>query len=215
MSKRRPVVDGSKRWSPEEWTKALRAYAKAVAGTGQRHTRHSYDRWRSSLKDPFSVPSAKTGVTAEMWKQRCRAAGLDGYVRDFRTPTYTDDDIRKALRAAAGRGGTISEARYLEWAATQPNRPSLPTVITRFGSWAAACNAAGVNTGGAGGAMQRSDDEILKAIRKCARATKTPPHASSYNDWARANDAPNLSTVVRRFGSWAQAVEKARQGQKT
>src|SRR5690606_33547767 len=53
---------------------------------------------------------------------------------------------------------------------------------------------------------RRSNDVLLAAIRRAAEEVGTS--LSAYRGW-RQQDAPDELTIIRRFGSWAAAVEAA------
>lgn len=124
-----------------------------------------------------------------------------------RRETFSDEDIRAALRAAAVElGEPLSHARY----ASLRRSPSPARIIQRFGSWRAACTAAGVVAGAAPRAYaQRWDREtVVGAVREYL-STGSGTYAD-YQAWARDGDRPSGPTVRNVLGGWEAAKQAAR-----
>jgi hypothetical protein len=135
-----PTWAPTRSYTTKEILAALKAADKATDGA---LTERAYNEWAAE-QPPKTVPQAAT-VTARFktWRKGCRAAGLD-----MRTvPSgYTDAHIIKAVKEAAkATDGRLTAAAYATWAAEQPDRPSLPTVIRRNENrWSNALRAAGI-----------------------------------------------------------------------
>lgn len=133
--------------------------------------------------------------------------GFETYAKP-KPKTYTDHALIDALRATAPScPSPMSPNRY---AAANPGGPSHRTVTIRFGSWAAALEAAGLPTSGR---KTRSDvvspEECVQAL-VAFMALGTRPTARAYDAWARGrSDVPCRAIVQERYGTWAQAVAKA------
>ena len=59
-----------------------------------------------------------------------------------------------------------------------------------------------------------SDKEMIGWIQSAARGVGHSPTGSEYADWAatqktRSGSSPSKSTLIRRFGSWGEALESA------
>lgn len=84
--------------------------------------------------------------------------------------------------------------------------PSAWTARDRFGSWNEAVEAAGFEPDPRGGGGKRySDEEILDYIRRLSEGDQ-PPAIEEFRSNA---EAPKPETVMRRFGSWSEAVQTA------
>ncbi len=122
----------------------------------------------------------------------------------------TEEQIRAALRVAAQQHGEpLSVAQY----DAGGHEPSSSRIIQRFGSWNAACAAAGLRTRDATRRYARNwDAEAVTAAvaRYLANPGATGSYAG-YAQWARTADgAPSAQTVRNVLGSWAQAKSTAR-----
>lgn len=54
-----------------------------------------------------------------------------------------------------------------------------------------------------------SDVELLELIRQFHAGAGRPPTMVEFNDPERKSDYPSAGTYVKRFGSWANAIEAA------
>lgn len=105
-------------------------------------------------------------------------------------------------------------------------------LVERYGSWRKACRAAsglradGRTTGpgkpwrstaGVGPRRIYGNEDLVAAIRACARALGRRPSSSDYARWCRARRAylrqggssdrvPTLPVILARFGSWSRAL---------
>jgi hypothetical protein len=123
--------------------------------------------------------------------------------------TWTDDEILAAVREAALYGFPLTANDYSELIRVgQVRGPSLPRVHQRFGGWAAACEAAGVEHGQSARVSYESrwtDDELLAYARDYFLDFDWPSSAHRFDDWRREKvpDAPSVGTLRNRFGTWA------------
>jgi hypothetical protein len=118
---------------------------------------------------------------------------------------WSRERILDALRAWAQAHGR--PPRPSEWRQGDPNgeRPSAQVVVRRFGSWALALDAAGLDS------QPRvwTRELIIEALREWTRARG---HAATISEWSATppGDAhPNRRIVVNRFGSWKNALHDA------
>ena len=125
---------------------------------------------------------------------------------------------------------TISKRRYERWRDGHAERGSLPSskmvAGVLGGTWSAAMHRAGVRPAGdhRGERLSRmggwpTDEQALDAIAECAAALRVRELSfAAYRNWARGEMAAggrepalliSMSSMLRRFGSWAQAVDRA------
>lgn len=140
--------------------------------------------------------------------------------RTPKRPQYTDDMIKDALRRifdVAGGEKSVLTAQAYEANRDKENDPSVPTIHNRFGSWAAACAAAGVPSGTRvnGTADVRSTWTNADLLGWLARWRNTlgeneRPSYARYDAWQRDNEgAPSGSMVrvrLKQYGNWAEIV---------
>lgn len=123
-----------------------------------------------------------------------------------RRETFSDEDILEALRHAARQlGEPLSHNKY----DTVPGGPSSARIIQRFGSWRAACGAAGVESGSPSRTYRQRWDRaaVAAAVRDFLQLGST---YSQYEAWARENpDRPSGATVRNVLGGWAAAKAAA------
>ena len=122
-----------------------------------------------------------------------------------RRETFSDEDILAALRAVAGLlGEPLSHGKY---DSAEHSGPSSARVIQRFGSWSAACAAAGVRSGAASRtyASKWDRESVIAAVRAFPGSTY-----AQYEAWAREDSArPSAATVRNVLGGWAAAKAAA------
>ncbi|MEO9222092.1 MAG: hypothetical protein ABI251_10025 [Mycobacteriaceae bacterium] len=122
---------------------------------------------------------------------------------------YSDADVVAALRSAASQSGDpMSVAQYDAGAF----EPSSSRIIQRFGSWSAACAAAGLRTRAATRRYRPRWD--VEAVTQAVSQYLASPGASGsyagYASWAKnADGVPSAQTVRNVLGGWAQAKAAA------
>lgn len=82
-------------------------------------------------------------------------------------------------------------------------KPSYPTILSLYGSWENALNAAGLSLKDV---TTYSDEDILNAIRSSVEANNGVVSRSYY---MRSACKPSVTTIEARFGSWSEAVTQA------
>lgn len=97
--------------------------------------------------------------------------------------------------------------------------PAALTITRAFGTWEAACNAAGVKVNPATGPRKGSYSvqDCLVALRVCRAALieareiseSGAPSYERYVKWARANQQPSGPTVRAKVGPWRDALSLA------
>lgn len=128
---------------------------------------------------------------------------------------WSDDDILDAIKEASAYEFPLTTSAYRDLVAVgQIKGPSLPRIGQRYGSWTAACQAAGVT---AGRTMRNnyesrwSDQDLLDIIRQYLLDPAAPNSANRFDQWKRDNvsDGPSFQTIRNRFGSWTEAKRRA------
>lgn len=115
------------------------------------------------------------------------------------TVYYTDEDLIERLKEIArelGRTPTPADLRDMGLSAT---------LCRHFGSTWQALEAAGlVERGSYPSRVRYSDEDLIAALKKKAGELGRPPLE---RDWDLS--APSLRTLIRRFGSWKEALSRA------
>ena len=132
---------------------------------------------------------------------------------------YTDQELIDCLKSAAsGCEGLLSASRYDLWAAgrSYPDGRPFPghqAPSLRFGSWALAASAAGLQANPSSpikGHLRFDNACCMKAIADCAKQCGQAPTCAEYSRFAKASaDCPSLATVRHRYGSWLKALAAA------
>ena len=132
---------------------------------------------------------------------------------------YAAADIEAALRemaaARAGSGGPAGVSVSWWTAHRDPARhPTSARVIQRYGSWNAACRAAGLTvteTATPRGRTSRWDDAACLGWVRAFLASDAP--GRSYADFERwlqtESGSPSAQTVRNRLGAWSATVARA------
>lgn len=145
------------------------------------------------------------------------------YRRKGEPSSYPKDKIIAALREAAKTcGEPLTIACYRKAAGPTRNEageivnpgPGWPadlTITRAFGSWQAACEAAGVKYNPPKGPQKGATtaDECIIAVRLCASEIGKVPSYAAYSKWARENRQPSGPTVRVKVGPWRQALKEA------
>ncbi|HSX68759.1 homing endonuclease associated repeat-containing protein [Nocardioides sp.] len=128
----------------------------------------------------------------------------------MRTPTFSDDALAAGLRAAAAAvGEPLAVGAYDAWRTRTPDHAagSSTLVIRRFGSWTAACAAAGVATNTTRSTSRRwSEDDVLAIIARFLEETPGSGSYAAYVEWARAQEPGTVPSgaTLRQRGAWAE-----------
>lgn len=132
-----------------------------------------------------------------------------------RKRAHTDQSMLAALVRAQDAGATTIK-EYTDWRATEgdPDIPSVPLLVMRYGSWRGARAAAGLTTVSTGGDRKSfTDDELYDAVKRFVAACEgsgTYPSARAYADWSKnVGNVPRLSTVRSRTNRrWVDLVDQ-------
>jgi hypothetical protein len=156
------------------------------------------------------------------WRAALRDARLDTADPPPRGPRWTNHQIVCALRNAyATAPPPLTESRYMDWRTHQAQpQPSYLTAWRRFGSFAAALHAAGIDLESATHVGRFSNEQLLEAVQEAMAATTASLSTSRYEasreahsdgDPALRRNLPTYTTILKRFGSWPDALRLARE----
>jgi hypothetical protein len=147
------------------------------------------------------MPSSST-ITRRFggWRRALKRVGHFSVRQERRN--FSDEEVRDALRVWADTGGDRRAATYSASVAGQSDRPSLTTVVLRFGSWPAALAEIGEESAG----RRWTPDQALDAVA-CWLDEHEGAGPSDYANAARGNpDLPSTATLTARVGRWRQVV---------
>jgi hypothetical protein len=126
---------------------------------------------------------------------------------------YSDGEIAGALRAAGKIAGEpLSVGKYDKIRSTCAG-PSAIRLIQRFGSWSAACEAAGVKSGEAKRTYVRrwERSQIVDLVRQYLRASRKVSF-QDFSQWLKkVPNAPSSATCRNVGVSWSSLLESARE----
>jgi hypothetical protein len=128
-----------------------------------------------------------------------------------RAPAFSDRQLLDALRAAAAElGEPLTNGGYDGWQRGRDSAASPALLIRRFGSWRAACEAAGLSANATRSTTRRWSEEDLVAVVAAYLASPGATGSfADYSSWARSQeDAPSGATLRQR-GSWAELKRRA------
>jgi Homing endonuclease associated repeat len=125
---------------------------------------------------------------------------------------YADADIIAVLAAVAAAHGNPLAADTYEVIWRDYSGPSSVRIVQRFGSWNAACRAAGLRTNPGRPAYTRqwSEVQLLSAVADYLESPGSRGTYAGYDAWARLGvSRPSAQTVRNQVGNWATAKKAA------
>jgi len=162
---------------------------------------------KEAYRDSVQQRRQQTAIEAE-------ANNMRHLLRPCRPPTsrrwFPDEVLLAGLRAAAAvqPDHVCSIKAYERWRKDRADGivPTQQSVAARFGSWAAACAAAGVVSGklpsGAGRAQSWSDLQLQQYLERYANEMidqGVRPTCPGYDSWSKQHpEAPSYATMRRR-----------------
>ena len=133
------------------------------------------------------------------------------YREDVRVPDFSDAQLLDALReAAAELGEPLTNGDYDTWQRGRDAAGSPALLIRRFGSWRAACEAAGVRANATRSTSRRwSDEDLVAMVAAYLTSEGATGSFADYSAWARAHDGAPSGATLRQRGSWADLKHRA------
>lgn len=128
----------------------------------------------------------------------------------MRTPDYTDGQLLEGLRAAAADAGEpLTNSAYDAWQRAHGDAASPTLVIRRFGSWRAACEAAGVRANTTRSTSRRwTDDDLVAAVAAYLQEAGGGSYAG-YTAWAATQENAPSGPTLRQRGAWSDFKARA------
>lgn len=119
---------------------------------------------------------------------------------------YDDERLLGALQALALRLGHTPTT--VEWKAARW-KPTPDLLSNRWGSWAGACRAAGLEPPRSASPQGRKYDDDQQLLRDLAAFAAERGFAPTEDEWNASGSKPSGTTFRRRFKSWGRAREAA------
>ena len=139
-----------------------------------------------------------------------------------RSRPWERDELLAVLRLAAPHQEQLTVQRYTDLRTVGRVTGPTPAIFNReFGSWSAACAAAGIRSGKrlhSNYSRKWSDEELLDFVIEYVSATRSGATGESLTvkgmgQWLRSlrasREAPSLATIRNRLGSWSGVRSKA------
>jgi hypothetical protein len=123
---------------------------------------------------------------------------------------WTEDDCIEVLKLAATFAFPLTVLEYRKLIASDSiSGPTLPIFYSRFGSWADACAAAGVETGNALREYDStwSDSDLVRIVRQFLWESRdTSWSIQNYDDWRARHESqlPSAGLLRNRLGTWSE-----------
>lgn len=189
---------------------AQRAHEEAVAA----EIRKTLDgRGPMTVAEMAVATGVDAGELSRYWPQDLAHLRLWGAGQG--ESRWSDEDICEALRQASAYEFPLTTSAYSELLRVgQIEGPSVPRIGQRFGSWTAACAAAGVVAGDPWNREYESrwsDEDLLQIARAYLVDPNAPSSAHRFDEWKReyAPDGPSAQTLRNRLGSWTEVKRRA------
>jgi hypothetical protein len=183
-----------------------------AAGKSGRLSAPEYTAWRN--EDPgraSEAPSYRYFVRHfGTWIEACKCAGIEPGSASPKTFTY--EEMIEAIREAYEyTEGPFTRALYNRWRVAQDQPVSYPGPSwTRKWDWEQLCVDAGVEGDICRKPLMWTDDEIVSVLSEANKNERGRLSLERYRRWRATQDpdAPSPTTVTKRFGTWADAVER-------
>ncbi|WP_203337361.1 homing endonuclease associated repeat-containing protein [Nocardioides limicola] len=129
----------------------------------------------------------------------------------MRTPDFSEQQLLDGLSAAAAElGEPLTSTAYDAW--QRPRAAASPALlIRRFGSWNAACAAAGVATNKTRSTTRRwSDEDLVDLVAEYLAWSEGSGSFAGYSAWAKGREGvPSGATLRQRFPKWSEIKARA------
>lgn len=129
----------------------------------------------------------------------------------MRDPEFTDRQLLDGLRSAAAElGEPLSNSAYDAWQRGRDGAASPALLVRRFGSWRAACAAAGLSANATRSTSRRwTDDDLVDIVAAYLRSDGATGSFADYSAWARARDDAPSGATLRVRATWADLKRRA------
>lgn len=126
---------------------------------------------------------------------------------------FSDAQLLDGLRhAAADLGEPLTNGDYDTWQRGRDEAASPALLIRRFGSWRAACEAAGLSANATRSTSRRwSEADLVAAVARYLSAGGTTGSFADYSEWARSQPDTPSGATLRQRGTWADLKRQAEQ----
>lgn len=174
------------------------------------YLRHAGSASVSEVAQAFGVTT--TLVRAALWDQDQHRLTKRPTMRE----RYSDTGILIGLQLMASERGRTTYARgpvpvsrhYWDTHRDPLAHPPATEVVARYGTWLAACRAAGIptplRTKPEGEIRRWTDDELAACMREFF-ASGVGDSPGAFQEWTAARpDAPAFGTVITRLGRWTE-----------
>lgn len=124
---------------------------------------------------------------------------------------FSEAELLAALRAAAAElGEPLTTGDYDAWQRGRDTAASPALLIRRFGSWRAACEAAGLSANATRSTSRRwSEDDLLAVVAAYLASDGATGSYADYSAWARTHEGAPSGATLRQRGSWADLKRRA------
>jgi hypothetical protein len=128
-----------------------------------------------------------------------------------RSPDFSDTQLLDALRAAAAElGEPLTNGGYDTWQRHHDEAASPALLIRRFGSWRAACEAAGLRANSTRSTSRKwSDEDVVGIVAAYLASEGATGSFADYTVWARTQDGVPSGATLRQRGAWADLKRRA------
>ena len=207
----------------------LLGYGVNVRAAKARRLRCEREERRALIASVEAFVRAHPGITAAELGHvlDLRTDDLDSLTRGVRHLVLCPVDEDELTRLAARRAGIVESLRRAGTLVSPLTGeafdglvadglvpgPSRQIAMTVFGSWVAACEAAGVTPGDTlrpSYERRWTDDEIDLALVEYLTTPDSPGTGEGYEQWAKDREVPSGPLVrSRSFGSWKEVTRRA------
>jgi len=151
-------------------------------------------------------------IQATIYREPVTPKSLSGAYRGaVRTPDFSDAQLLAALRSAGRElGEPLTNGACDGWQRGRDDAGSPALLIRRFGSWRAACEAAGLRANATRSTSRRWSEEDLAGV--VAAYLASPGALGTFADyaaWARGRDGVPSGATLRQRGAWAEWRSRA------
>ncbi len=134
------------------------------------------------------------------WEAALEAAGLD-YASIRGTKSWSNEAVLSEIKQRQAMGKSLRTSMLKE----EGNQSLMGAACKRFGSWAKAVEAAGIDYESITGRIKWTREKLIERMRQRHKAGDSLDHQT-----IRREEGRLLTAAHRLFGSWAKAVKMAR-----